>query len=212
MSTEPLFKQGLKAQSSKLSAQSLDKMLNPRVASRYAKSVLDLAIEQGQLEQIYSDMLFLQQLTKGSRDFLNLLRSPVIKADAKIRVINAVTAGKVSQLTTSFIHLMTTKAREAVLPEIITSFINQYKEHKGIKTVKLTTAVPVSDAVKAEIVSQVKKSGGFENLELQEVVDPNIIGGFVLQTDDQLIDASISYDLKNISRQFENNDFIYKVR
>ncbi|RYZ19455.1 MAG: ATP synthase F1 subunit delta [Chitinophagaceae bacterium] len=187
-------------------------MLNPRVASRYAKSVLDLAVEQGQLEQIHGDMLYLQQLTKESREFLSLLRSPVIKADTKTKAINAVTAGKVTPLTSSFIQLMTSKTREAVLPEIITSFISQYKERKGIKTVKLTTAVPVSDAVKAEIISQVKKSGGFENLELQETVDPNIIGGFVLQADDQLIDASIAYDLKNISRQFENNDFIYKVR
>jgi F-type H+-transporting ATPase subunit delta len=187
-------------------------MLNPRVASRYAKSILDLAVEKGQLEQVHGDMLYLQQLTKESRDFLNLLRSPVIKADAKTRAINAVTAGKVNPITTAFIQLMVAKTREAVLPEIITSFINQYKDLKGIKTVKLTTAVPVSDALKNEIVAQVKKSGGFENLELQEVVDPSIIGGFVLQAGDQLIDASISYDLKNISRQFENNDFIYKVR
>jgi F-type H+-transporting ATPase subunit delta len=187
-------------------------MLNPRVASRYAKSLLDLAVEKGQLEQVYTDMLYLQQLTKESRDFLTLLRSPVIKADIKTRTINAVTAGKVSDLTTAFIKLMTAKAREAVLPEIITSFINQYKEKKGIKTVKLTTAVAASDSVKTAIINQVKKSSGFENLELQEVVDPDIIGGFVLQADDQLIDASIAYDLKNISRQFENNDFVYKIK
>ena len=187
-------------------------MLNPRVASRYAKSLLDLAIEKGQLEEVYKDMLYLQQLTKESRDFLSLLRSPVIKADAKIRAINAVTAGKVNASTTAFIQLMTNKTREAVLPEIITSFINQYKQNKGIKTVRLTTALPVSDALKNEIVAQVKKTGGFDNIELQEVVDPAIIGGFVLQAGDQLIDASISYDLKNIARQFENNDFIYKIR
>jgi F-type H+-transporting ATPase subunit delta len=187
-------------------------MLNPRVASRYAKSLLDLAVEKGQLEQVHGDMLYLQQLTKESRDFLNLLRSPVVKADSKTRAINAVTAGKVNPITTAFIQLMVAKTREAVLPEIITSFVSQYKDLKGIKTVKLTTAVPVSDALKNEIVAQVKKSGGYENLELQEVIDPSIIGGFVLQAGDQLIDASISYDLKNISRQFENNDFIYKVR
>ncbi|HUC82039.1 MAG TPA: ATP synthase F1 subunit delta [Flavisolibacter sp.] len=187
-------------------------MLNPRVASRYAKSLLDLAAEKGQVEPVYSDMLYLQQLTKESRDFLNLLRSPVIKADVKTRTINAVTAGKITDLTTAFIQLMTAKAREAVLPEIITSFVNQYKERKGIKTVKLTTAIPVSQSVKSEIVAQVKKTPGYENIELQEVVDPAIIGGFVLQADDKLVDASIAYDLKHIARQFENNDFIYKVR
>ena len=187
-------------------------MLNPRDASRYAKSLLDLAVEKGQLEQVYNDMLYLQQLTKGSREFVSLLRSPVVKADVKIKAINAVTTGKISDMTASFLQLMTSKAREAVLPEIITSFIQQYKDEKGIKTVKLTTAVPVSEALKQQIIAQVKKTGGYDNLELEEAIDPKIIGGFVLQAGDQLIDASIAYDLKNISRQFENNDFIYKVR
>lgn len=187
-------------------------MLNPRVASRYAKSLLDLAVEKGQLEEVYKDMLYLQQLTKGSRDFSNLLRSPVIKSDVKIRAIEAVVSNNISSLTQSFLTLMINKVREGVLPEVITSFIQQYKDKKGIHIVKLTTAVPVTENLKKEILQQVQNTAGYSNLELQERVDPNIIGGFVLQTGDKLIDASIAYDLKNISRQFENNDFIYKVR
>ena len=187
-------------------------MLNPRVASRYAKSILDLAIEKGKLEEVYNDMLYLQQVNKASKEFLNLLRSPVVKPDAKIKAVNAVTAGKITDLTKSFTTLMINKAREAVLPEVITSFIQQYKQKKNINTVKLTTATPVSDALKNSIVEQVKKTGNMQNIELESVVDPSIIGGFVLQAGDKLIDASISYDLKTISRQFENNDFIYKVR
>lgn len=187
-------------------------MLNPRVASRYAKSVLDLAVEKGQLEQVYNDMLYLKSLTKESRDFLNLLKSPVVKADAKIKVFKAITAGKISDLTSSFINLMVSKSREAVLPEVITSFIQQYKQHKNIHVVKLTTATPVSDEVKNTIVDQVRKTSNMQNIELEEKVDPNIIGGFVLQAGDRLIDASIAYDLKNIARQFENNDFVYKIK
>lgn len=187
-------------------------MQNTRVASRYAKSLLDLAVERGQLEQVYSDMLYLQQLNKGSREFLNLLRSPVIKADAKIKAINAVTAGKIGDLTTAFTTLLINKTREADLPEVITSFIRQYKDKKNIHIVKLTTAVPVSDAVKNQIIEQVKNTSGMQNIELEETVDPGIIGGFVLQTGDKLIDASIAYDLRHVARQFENNDFIYKVR
>jgi len=157
-------------------------------------------------------MLYLQQLTKESRDFLNLLRSPVVKSDAKTKVVNAVTAGKISDLTKAFTTLLIAKTREAVLPEVITSFIQQYKSQKNIHTVKLTTATPVSDAVKNAIVAQVKATSNMQNIEVEEKVDPAIIGGFVLQAGDKLIDASISYDLKNIARQFENNDFIYKVR
>lgn len=187
-------------------------MLNPRVASRYAKALLDLAVEKDQLEQVYGDMLYLEQVTKGSKEFVSLLRSPVVKSDVKIKAVNAVTAGHIGPVTAAFTDLMIQKTREAVLPEIVSAFIKQYKDRKGIHIVKLTTAIPLSDAVKAEIVEQVKKTGNIQNLELEEVIDPNIIGGFVLQAGDKLIDASISYDLKNISRQFENNDFIYKVR
>ena len=208
MSYEPFRVSLLIAHGSQLKAY---KMLNPRVASRYAKSLLDLAEEKGQLEQVYQEMLYLQELTKGSRDFQNLLRSPVIKADAKIRAFEAVTKGNISALTMSFIRLMITKAREAVLPEIITSFVQQYKTKNGIQVVKLKTAMPVSDGIRQAIIAQVKKTGHIEKIELQEVVDPSIIGGFVLQAGDKLVDASISYDLQNIARQFENNDFIYKV-
>lgn len=187
-------------------------MLNPRVASRYAKSLLDLAVERGQLEQAYTDMMYLQQLNKGSREFLNLLRSPVVNAETKIKAVNAVTHGKISELTTAFFTLLINKNREAILPEVITAFIKQYKERKNINTVKLTTAVPVSNEVKNQIIEQVKKTSHMENIELEAVVDPNIIGGFVLQTGDKLIDVSIAYDLRHVSRQFEDNDFVYRVR
>lgn len=187
-------------------------MPNPRLAFRYAKSLLDLAVERGQLEQVFADMQVMQQICKGSNDFVNLLRSPIVKADAKRRIIEAVTKGKISELTTAFNALLVSKGRESNLPEIITAFITQYKEHKNIHIVKLVTAVPVSDAVKKAIVDQVKKTGGLDTIELDEKVDDSLIGGFVLQVGDKLVDASISYDLRNIARQFENNDFIYKIR
>ena len=187
-------------------------MRNPRLASRYAKSLLDLALERGQLEEVYADMLYLQQLTTVSRDFLNLLRSPIVSSEKKLTAIDAVVSTKVSQLTSAFARLLVTKNREGELPGIIESFIEQYKEEKGVHTVKLTTAVAVSDAIKERLVEQVKRTSGLQNIELETTVDPGIIGGFVLQTGDKLVDASIAYDLKQISRQFDNNDFVYKMR
>jgi F-type H+-transporting ATPase subunit delta len=187
-------------------------MLNPRLASRYAKALLDLAIEKGQLEQVFADMKVLQQMCKGNRDFVNLLRSPVIKADTKQKIIAAVTKNKVSAMTAGFNALLTRKGRESNLPEIITSFISQYKQYKNIHIVKLTTVVPISAGLREEIIKQVKKAGDFHTIELEEKVDESLIGGFVLQVGDKLIDASISYDLYTIARQFENNDFIYKIR
>lgn len=187
-------------------------MPNPRLATRYAKSVLDLAIERGQLEQVYADMLYLQKVLQSSRDLVAMLRSPVVTADKKQIVMDQITGKNIGELSAAFTKLLITKSREAELPEIITAFIRQYKEKKDIHVVRLTTAVPVSDAVKNSIIDQVRKTSNMQNIELDEKVDPSIIGGFVLQAGDKLIDASISYDLKAISRQFDNNDFIYKVR
>jgi F-type H+-transporting ATPase subunit delta len=187
-------------------------MQNPRLASRYAKSLIGLAIEKGQLENVFADMQWLQAVCKGNREFVNLLRSPIIKPDTKKKIIAAVTQGKVGEITAAFNNLLITKGREGNLPEVISAFIAAYKEHKNIQTVKLTTASEVSDSVKNEIVAQIKKTGGFENVELEQKVDDSLIGGFVLQVGDKLVDASISYDLKHIARQFDNNDFVYKVR
>ena len=66
--------------------------------------------------------------------------------------------------------------------------------------------------MKDAIVAQVKKLAGFQNIELEEKVDADLIGGFVLQIGDKMVDASIAYDLRAIAKQFENNDFIYKLR
>ena len=187
-------------------------MPNPRLAARYAKSILDLAIEKGQLEEVHNDMLFLQQAFRSSRELLVMIKSPVIKADKKDKVMDAIMAGKVSVITSSFTKLLLSKGREFYLPEIITAFVDQYKTYKGIHTVKLTTAVPVSEDLKKAIVDKISADKNLKNIELVTAVNEDLIGGFVLEIGDELVDGSIAFDLKNIKKQFQNNDFIYKIR
>jgi F-type H+-transporting ATPase subunit delta len=187
-------------------------MLNPRLAIRYAKSLIDLSIEKDQLENIFADMQWLQTLCKVSREFVIVLRSPVIKPDKKVKIVEAVTKDKINEMTAAFIRLMIKKGREKYLPEVVTAFISQYKTNKNIYPVKLITASVLSDDLKNAIINQIKATSPMQNIELEMTVNKNLIGGFVLQAGDKLIDASIAYDLKTIARQFENNDFIYKIR
>ena len=86
------------------------------------------------------------------------------------------------------------------------------KRSKRYFHVKLTTAFPVSDDLKKAFVDHIKSTTEMQNIELETEVKEDIIGGFILQTGDKMVDASIAYDLKEIAKQFENNDFIYKVR
>jgi len=78
--------------------------------------------------------------------------------------------------------------------------------------VKLTTAAPVSEELKNAILDKIRNSTAMKNIELNTEVNENLIGGFVLEAAGQLVDASILYDLNNVKKQFQNNDFIYKIR
>jgi len=187
-------------------------MLNPRLAARYAKSLIDLSIEKNQLEEVYKDMLYLQAVCKQSREFVNLLKSPVIHADKKEAILKSITDGKVGVLTDAFNKLLVNKGRESFLPEIIDAFIEQYKRNKNIHTIKLTTASPVSEELKQQIVNNVQQQTAFPNVELEAAVNEDLIGGFVLEFGGTLVDASVAYDLAKIKSQFQNNDFIYKIR
>lgn len=187
-------------------------MMNQRLAGRYAKSILDLAIETKQLDVVYNDMQYLKAVSAVNREFVVVLRSPVISPEKKMAILDAVVKSHISELTDSFIRLLIRKGRETNLPEIAGAFIDQYKKYKEIYSIKLTTAGPVSDEIKKEIVEKVKSQSDMKNIELTTEVNEDLIGGFVLEIGDTLVDASVAYDLNAIRKQFLNNDFIYKIR
>lgn len=187
-------------------------MQNPRLAARYAKSIIDLAKENNQLDVVYADMQYLAELCSVSKEFTNLLKSPVIKGDKKQAVLDAVTKGKVGAITEGFNKLLISKHRENVLPEIATAFIEQYNEIKGIHKVKLTTAQPLTAEMKTAILGKITGETVMQNVELEAVTNEELIGGFVLEYNNNLVDASILRDLKDIKKQFMNNEFVMKLR
>lgn len=190
----------------------ISSMVSPRLAARYAKSLIDFAQEKGQLEAVFKDIKYLEAVIKQSRDFVNLLRSPVIKADKKQTIIDTVTRNKVTELTAAFTRLLVIKGRENALPEIVNAFIDQYNKLKGIHQVKLTTAVPLSEELKNEITKKMIVEAGLGKIELQTKVDEDLIGGFVLEFNNNKVDASIVRDLLDVKKQFMNNEYILKIR
>ncbi len=187
-------------------------MNNPRLAGRYAKSLLDLAAEQNIIEPVYADMKWLRNVCNTNPDFVAVLSSPIIKGDKKEAILKAVIDGRVNNLTGSFINLLITKTRESNLPEIVNAYIDQYNTLNNIQKVKLTTATPLSDDLKAVIMQNVKTAIPSKTFEIETAVKDELIGGFTLETGGQLVDASILRDLKDIQKQFMDNEFIHKLR
>ncbi len=187
-------------------------MTNPRLAERYAKSLIDLAKEKDQLNEVYNDIKFLQNICNTNRDFVALLNSPIIPEDKKNKIIDSIVTGHVSNITTLFIKLLASKNRESSLPEIISSFIDQYNQIKGIHKVKITTATEISEDLKNTFITKIKSANNISNIELETVVDEKLVGGFVLEMDGKLVDASVLRDLKDVRKQFQDNEWIHKLR
>jgi F-type H+-transporting ATPase subunit delta len=103
------------------------------------------------------------------------------------------------------------KGRERDLPEMATAFIEQYNEMKGIHQVTLTTAVEVGAELKKSIEDKVKAENKFATVELTTKTDDSLIGGFVLEFNNNLVDASIARDLRDIKKQFLSNEYVGKI-
>ena len=187
-------------------------MQNPRLAGRYAKSLIDLATELNQVDIVYADMKWLQSVGQTNPDFTAVLRSPVIKPGIKEKIIDAIVTSRVNNTTASFIRLLVRKGRESNLPEIADAFIEQFNKIRNIYRVKLTTATPVSDDIRTAIIAKIRSSTPMQNIELEMEVADELIGGFVLEMGGSLVDASIQRDLKDIQKQFMDNQYVQKLR
>ena len=109
-------------------------MQNKLVAQRYAKALIDLAIERNQLEEVKADIDFIRQTL--TPEFANVLLSPVISDHKKSQIFKAIFENRVTPLTFSFFDLVFSKRREWILREIAEEFFEKYRELKVLKSLK----------------------------------------------------------------------------
>ncbi len=182
-----------------------------RIATRYAKSLIDLANERGNLEKVLEDVKSFRDVAKN-RDFMLMLKSPVVKSDVKQKIFNKLFQGKYDELTMAFLTILLKKGREAQLTEIANEFVLQYKIIKHISTVRLTTASQLSpEAVEAIHQKLLASTATDDNVELVTVVDPSLIGGFVVEFEDKLYDASAAHKLSLMKKEFKDNLYISQI-
>jgi len=177
-------------------------MKGTKSASRYAKALLELAIEQNKVDLVLKDMEFFVDSGNNNYDLLVFLKSPVIKAEKKLSVLNELYS-HFDSLSKSFMQLITKNGREAILVEIASSFIYLVKEYKGIVSVVLISATELTKTSKEKILSKIKVSG---TIELTEEIDPTLIGGFIIRIGDVQVDASVNSQLKKLKIDLITNN------
>jgi len=176
-----------------------------RIASRYAKSLIDFAQENNKLEEVRTDMALLDKALE-SRDLVMLLKSPIVNELKKKEIFNVLFDGKLSDTTLGFLNIIMNNGREEYIPAISNEFEAQYKLMKGISEVKLTTATPISEAnlssIKAKLLSSNETS---QEVEIDTIVYPSILGGFIIEIGDKLYNDSIAYKLSQMKKGFKGN-------
>ncbi|MEY4288006.1 MAG: hypothetical protein RLZZ30_94 [Bacteroidota bacterium] len=174
-------------------------MKSTKSAGRYAKALLELALDQNKIEVIEGNMEQILTVAADAHDFQVFLNSPLIKVDKKIEVIKSI-FGNFDALSLSFLELVANNGRESLITEIATAFLGQLKEHRGIVPVTIVSAQALDAKTKEQITAKIKAAVQ-GTLEITETIDETLIGGFIVRMGDHQIDASVSNQLNRLKQE-----------
>ncbi len=174
-------------------------MSSHRAAIRYAKAVIELAQAQKSLEKVKEDMLLFTKVINENRELEVVLKNPIVPADKKKAILKALFEKRIQTLTFKAFELIVSKNRESILDEIAIEFVNAYNVLKGIAVATVITPYTLGEAQRKEINNIVAEITGMK-VELTEILDESLIGGFVLKIGDKQIDESVKTKLANIQR------------
>ncbi|CAL2079990.1 ATP synthase F1 subunit delta [Tenacibaculum sp. 190524A02b] len=185
-------------------------MKGARPALRYAKAILNLAKESGKETEVNDNMKLIVDTIAGSSDLNAMLKSPVIKAADKRKVLTALFGEKVNNIVKGLFNLLEENKRMLMLEPIAKQYTVIYDYYKSMRVAKVTTAVSLTkeleDKIQAKIVELTGNSATIEN-----IVNPDILGGFILRVGDVQYDASISNQFNELRREFDNSHYIPKI-
>lgn len=179
-------------------------MSGSKAAIRYAKAVLDLAKEKGSEHAVLGDMETVVSTIAASKELRLMLQSPIVKDEVKKKALLEIFASS-STITKELIRVLVTNERTQALGQVAGSYISLYNKERGIQVAQVTTAVPLNDTLETEVLAKVKELTGSNSVTIESIIDPEIIGGFVLRVGDLQYNASIANQLGSIRRQFSKS-------
>ncbi|NOX88843.1 MAG: ATP synthase F1 subunit delta [Calditrichaeota bacterium] len=168
-----------------------------RVARRYTKALFELAQEQKILSKIDHDMQLIRKLIEESSDFQDFLSNPLIAEAQKQDILKEIFEKKVEQLTLNFLELLASKRRIAALPAIATQFRDMMLKYQNIVEGELISAVPL-DREQSDLINKYLEKMIGKTIRLEQKIQPEIIGGFVVRVQDMVIDSSIRLQLNKL--------------
>lgn len=186
-------------------------MSNYKLARRYAKGLLRLAIENEKQEEISAEVIQLTNLLDESEDLVSFFNSPIIGKEKKQEVVAEVFKS-FSQPVRKFVEVIVDHGRESNIKVILSEYTVMAKEEQGINKVIITSVSPLSDAQQQKIIAESKEKFNLttSKYDIVNKIDESLIGGFILRIGDIQLDASVKTKLTNLKKEFDVNHYTAK--
>ena len=180
-------------------------MKNNRAALRYAKAALSISLDQGTAQVLEQDMVEVIDVCNASEDLVVFLDNPVLSIETKKETIFKVFAN-LSEGSKRLVDLLATNNRINLLDQVAVQFIELYQLHQGKQKAIVTTAIPLTNALEKMILNKARELSSAK-LTLTSIVDPSIIGGFILRIGDLQYNASVVQKLDTLKRQLTQTNY-----
>lgn len=173
-----------------------------RAAIRYAKAILDIAHEKGVAKNVNDDMLLIASTIGSNSELATFLVSPTASVEVKESALLEIFADADSN-TKALFHLLFENKRFEILGDVASAFNSQFDEMHGIEVAKVTTAIPMDAELESKVLSKILTFSN-KKVIIENIVDPSIIGGFILRIGDQQYNASVANRLQVLKRELTN--------
>ena len=174
-----------------------------RAAIRYAKAVLSLASDQNAAEAVNNDMKLIATTIKENVELSQALKNAIVKSDAKIEALTKIFPN-INSISSRLFNLLMSNKRIDILGDVASKYTTLFDELNGKEIAQVTTAFPMNNDLEIKVLAKVKELTS-KAVELENMVDEGILGGFILRVGDKQYDASVSNKLNKLKREFTLN-------
>lgn len=173
-----------------------------RAALRYAKAIMEVATSANKLEVVSQDMQSINTVISENIALVDFLQNPIIDSSKKLETINEIFLS-LDKNTKNLFSLLASNKRFDLLQEITISFSKLYDEYKGVEIAHVTTAQAITKDLEEKVIQKLKEFSN-KTITIENIIDPSIIGGFIIRLGDKQYNASIANKLQTLKREFSN--------
>ncbi|MCR4617816.1 MAG: ATP synthase F1 subunit delta [Lachnospiraceae bacterium] len=171
------------------------------VSKTYGEALFELAHEEDKASEMLEEIQSVREILESNPEFTKLMLHPGVAKQDKLKMVDEIFKGRVSDEIAGFIRVVVDKERFRDIDSIFTYFIDKEKEFRGIGVAYVTTPKALDLEGKSMVKNKLLETTDYNTLEMHYEVDPTLIGGMVIRIGDRVVDSSIKSRLNDLTKE-----------